>query len=140
MDEKVKLAVETYLCPGCVKGCDLSCYDKSKFGDESCKNHCPGTYILGIGRIYLGMPKGFNRIQDDTILQIFKTFDDVIKVYGKYDKYNVPVWKTVTPEGFTIVRVMQPRLDRSAVHIILENCSDRISCYEVSKDDIEFMD
>ncbi len=70
MIDKQKQMIEEFQCPGCVAGSDTNCEEfkveeENKIEEErtfKCVNHCPGTRILGLGRIYLGMPKGFNRV------------------------------------------------------------------------------
>ena len=37
MDIKIKNAIETYQCPGCVEGHDISCYEKDN-NRISCKD------------------------------------------------------------------------------------------------------
>ena len=74
MDEKVKDAVQEYQCPGCVVGSDTDCYEKGN--NSECGKHVAGTIMHPGGRIYLGMPKGFNRQgpTDHTDFNIFKTY------------------------------------------------------------------
>ena len=136
MDKYQKNAVELYQCVGCIKGCDISCFEESF--DLRCKNHRPGTIITQAGTIFLGMPKGFNRLGpcEVTKLNIFKTIEDS---WG-YDEYNVPVWKYLDEHNHTIVRGLCPRINYPFIHIFLENCMDKIDCLEITNKDLDNMD
>lgn len=62
MEPEVKKAVEEFQCPGCTFGHNTECYEKSQWS-ESCGKHKAGTFISGgIGKVFLGMSKGFNRL------------------------------------------------------------------------------
>jgi hypothetical protein len=138
MDDKIKLAVETYQCPGCVAGCDITCYEQAKmFHHEiSCKNHVAGTVIYPIvGRIFLGMPKGFNRLgKCDTMkINILTSFVD------EFDSVNIAVWKYLY-NGNTIVRGLRPRINEPFIYIFLENCMDKINCLKITDEFLESID
>ena len=62
MDSKFAKIIKEYQCCGCSKGYDVSCFESNPNGGIGCGNHYPGTIISGIGAIFLGMPKGFNRV------------------------------------------------------------------------------
>lgn len=121
-------AVKEYQCPGCVCGVDAECYRK---GDsEACDKHVAGTMISGIGTIFLGMPKGFNRIGHVKNMKI-----DIFKnVPGgwSYDHLNVPVWKHLDSHGNTFVRGICPRLNNPFIHIFLGNHIDEIDCIDIT--------
>jgi len=129
-------AVETYQCSGCVGEADMSCYEASD--DFACKKHCAGTIITGTGRIFLGMPIGFNRLgaQEETTIYIFESLADG----WEYDMYNIPVWKHLNDNGHTLVRGLCPRTNYAWIHIFLEDCIDKIECREISNADIMKMD
>ena len=129
-------AVEEYQCPGCVCGSDITCYEKSD--NLACEKHCVGTLISGVGKIFLGMPKGFNRLgfMDKTKIYIFEKLTDG---WG-YDKFNIPVWKYLNEHNNTVVRGICPRTNYAWIHIFLENCIDKIECLEITKNDIDEMD
>lgn len=129
-------AVETYQCPGCVCGSDASCYKKG-FGLE-CEKHVVGTTISYIGRIFLGLPKGFNRLGpcDDTSLNIFKTLEEG---WG-FDKLNVPVWKYLDEHGNTLVRGISPRINAPFVHVFIGDHRAGIDCIEITNQDLDEMD
>ena len=138
MEEKVKNAIEKYQCPGCVVGGDISCF-KEHISGIGCGSHCAGTNIYPIvGRIFLGMPVGFNRLGkcDDLKLSIFNSIGNC----WEYDKFNVPVWKYLSEDNHTFVRGFMPRRNEPFLHIFLENCMNKINCLEITRDDINEMD
>ncbi len=139
----IKKAVETYQCPGCVKGHDTKCYTPEPEGQGvngfGCGDHFAGTLILpGVGKIFLGMPKGFCRLgaHDELRPRIFKTFTEECV----YDKYNVPTWKHLNKDGHTLVRGQMPRRNETFLHIYLEDCRDKIDCVEITRAEINAMD
>lgn len=139
MKDKIKFAVETYQCAGCVVGGDTSCFEQQDFS-VGCKKHVAGTLVLpGVGTIFLGMPKGFNRLGVFTELKpyIFESFESS---NWCYDMWNIPVWKHLSKEGHTFVRGIMPRKNEPFLHIFLENCLSKINCLEISQYDIEGMD
>lgn len=138
MKEDVKKAVEEYQCSGCVCGSDTECYE----GQEttlSCGKHVAGTNIFpSVGRIFLGMPKGFDRFGscDNLKIHIFENLSDG----WDYDLFNVPVWKHLNNNGHTIVRGICPRINDPWIHIYISDCIADIDCREVTLTDIEEMD
>lgn len=137
MKESIKKAVETYQCPGCVVGSDISCYASTCTVD--CDKHVAGTLLSGIGRIFLGMPKGFCRIGAADKYKIYM-FETLSSCDWYETKFNVPVWKYLDKHGNTLVRVYSPRVNIGALHIFLENCIDAVECIEITEEDIEEMD
>lgn len=140
METIIKNAIEEYQCPGCVAGSDISCFKKNNDG-VGCGGHVAGTMMTGgVGTFFLGLPTGFNRLGFDTSLKptIYKSFAE--NTEWQYDKYNVPVWKHVNKSGHTIVRGMMPRRNLTFIHLYLENCSDKINCLELTKEDLDEMD
>ena len=139
METKLKLAIEKYQCSGCVVGGDISCFENNNWG-LGCGKHHAGTMIFpGVGNIFLGMPKGFNRLGEYTKLKptIYDTFESSD---WKFDMWNIPVWKYLSKEGYTFVRGLMPRRNEPFIHIFLENCIDKINCLEISQDDVDGMD
>jgi len=130
-----------YQCPGCVNGPNEN-YECFKEEDEkknvACKMHYSGTTIFPTGKIFLGMPSGFNRLgmAEKVKINIFKKFEDG---WG-YDLFNVPVWKHKDKNGNVLVRGISPRINSPFLHIYLENCLDKINCQEITDKDIEGMD
>lgn len=140
METKFKLAIENYQCSGCAVGCDISCFEKNNKGGVGCVKHYAGTMVsTGVGNIFLGMPKGFNRLGVYTKLKptIFDTFESSD---WKYNMWNIPVWKYLSKDGHTFVRGIMPRRNEPFIHIFLENCIDKINCLEISQDDVDGMD
>ena len=140
MNENVKKAVEEYQCSGCVGGSDTSCYVKGN-NSVACDKHVAGTRISNIGRIFLGMPSGFNRlgIAEETNIDIFETQEEQNGTWG-YDMFNVPVWKYKDVYNNVLVRGFCPRSNRPFIHIILEDCLDKIDCIEISEEIVKEMD
>lgn len=138
MKEIIKKAVETYQCPGCVTGSNISCYE-SVYKVE-CENHVAGTTIQPyVGRIFLGMPKGFNRLGPDDEYKIY-ILETLASCEWYKTKFNIPVWKYLDRQGNTLVRGISPRLNKGWIHIFLEDCRDKINCIEITNKDIEEMD
>lgn len=153
MNNKLKSAIETYQCPGCSFGSDISCFEKDKHDLENkgCGKHCAGTLILpGPGRVFLGLPHGFDRLGrisgsnygEDPKIVIFEKFSEYTNAFGQnqYDKWNIPLWKHLNKSGHTIVRWIAPRRNIGNIHIFLENCLDKIDCFEVDQEMIDGMD
>jgi len=134
-DEQLKGIIEEYQCPGCSHGSDFSCYKKGDFLE--CANHFPGTILMGVGPLFLGMPKGFDRLGRCKDMRMY-ILEDVHCV--RYDTLNVPVWKYLSAEGHTIVRGMSPRINDPFLHIILEDCIGSINCIEINADFLEGID
>lgn len=150
MDKKIEKAINEYQCPGCSVGPYLkngcTSFEKRSWS-ESCDSHSAGTSIGLNTKIFLGMPKGFNRtgvgLGDECRLKldIFNSFEDVWEKDGNpYDQFNIPVWKHLDKNGNTLVRGLSPRNNAPFLHVILEDCMDRIDCYEVSEELISEMD
>ena len=139
MENKIKLAIESYQCSGCMCGCDTSCFQENDLGGIGCGKHKAGTIISGIGTILLGMPKGFNRLGSATWIKpnIYTDFDSSD---WEYDKWNVPTWKYLSPDKHTFVRGISPRTNSPFIHIFLEDCMDKINCMEITQKDVDFMD
>ncbi len=141
MKDNIKNAIEEYQCSGCVAGSDISCFEKNDYG-VGCGKHIAGTTILGIGKIFLGMPIGFNRLGsvDDLDIIMYETFDDISKEWGAYDKFNIAVWKYKNEDNHTFVRGLSPRTNSPFLHLFLEDCLNKIDCFEITENDIKGMD
>lgn len=137
MEKNIKKAIENYQCAGCMVGGDTSCFHTDNIG-IGCGQHYSGTSIGGIGKIFLGLPKSFSRLGDskDMRPKIFNKFSE----YGNYDKWNVACWKYKNEEGHTLVRGLMPRRNEPFIHIFLEDCLDKVNCYELTEEDINYMD
>lgn len=139
METKFKLAIETYQCSGCISGGDISCFENINNYGIGCQKHQSGTMVSGIGNIFLGMPKGFNRLGEQFRLKpfIYDTFESSV---WEYNMWNIAVWKYLSQDGHTFVRGIMPRKNEPFIHIFLENCIDKINCLEITQDDINGMD
>lgn len=137
MENQINSCVKEYQCCGCVSCDSPSCFKNADYG-IGCGSHRPGTIIMGRGALFLGLPKGFNRLgnQKDLMLTIFETYESG----WKYDKFNIATWKHLTENGHTIVRGMSPRINEPFLHVYLENCLDKVNCLEITKEDMEEMD
>jgi hypothetical protein len=83
MTEEQKKAVSEYQCSGCINGPALTCFKNANFG-IGCGDHKAGTIMCGYGHIFLGLPKGFNRLGDKTDLKPF-IYDKLSDHWG-FDK------------------------------------------------------
>ncbi len=139
MENKIKEAIESYQCVGCISGSNITCYSKSNTGGIGCGKHMSGTIISGIGKIFLGLPKGFNRLGENKKLipSIFTSYNESD---WKFDMWNIPTWKHLNEQGHTIVRGYMPRRNEGFIHIFLEDCINKIDCLEISLEDIKNMD
>lgn len=137
MNEKLKFAIKEYQCSGCMCGHNLECFEENNQQGVGCGKHYAGTIIGGIGKIFLGIPKGFNRLGHQENLKpiIFDCFDE-----NYYNMFNVPVWKHLDEHGNTLVRGIMPRRNEPFIHIYVGNYLDKINCLEITKDDIDKMD
>lgn len=133
----VRVAVETYQCPGCVCGHDITCYEKSE-GSIACKKHVAGTIIFpAVGKFFLGLPKGFCRIGDTKmVIEIFESFE---KFWG-YDWLNVPVWKHLDEHGNTLIRGLMPRINEPFLHIFMGDMRDKIDCKKITQKELDKID
>lgn len=136
MKTKIKEAIEEYQCSGCALGHNIDCFEPCNTGC-GCGKHLAGTLFFPIGKVFLGLPIGFNRLGKDDKMKPF-IFEDLKR--GKYDKFNVPVWKYLDKNNNTIIRGLHPRLNIPFIHIILKNCVDEINCELITDKDREEMD
>lgn len=110
-------------CPGCAYGPEPARCEKYTLKGEQpwgqfCAGHIASTFVSGIGRIALGLPKGFNRLGTGPGADEPKT---VIRLYpdGKtppWDKFNIAVWKLLQ-QDFLYVRTYAPRTNRTFVDV-----------------------
>jgi hypothetical protein len=144
-----------YQCPGCVNGPAPSCYKKDSVG-SGCSKHGPGTFMEGVGKILLGMEKGFNRVGPIGWpylgIYIFETPEQLLgdtspqslstsfKNNGLYDNFNVPVWMYLDEHGNTIVRGLRPRINTPFLNVLLWDARENIHCFEITKAIIDSMD
>ena len=134
-----KKLVEKYLCPGCSHGSNINCFEH-KWNEKTvmCKNHSAGTFILGVGRILLGLPKGFNRCGKSIEISI-EEWKDMPDYPYDYSKFNIPVWKYFDGEC-TLVRGLCPRINKPFLTIFNGDVRSEIDCLEIFEEDFEEMD
>lgn len=121
MEKEIEEAIKDYQCAGCISGPSLTCFEKSEIGGIGCKKHYSGTNIMpGIGKIFLGMPKGFDRLghQKDMKVTIFKTQEQQEEEW-EYDEYNIAIWKHQNEKNHIFIRGYMPRLNLGFIHVIL---------------------
>ncbi len=113
---KIEAMVKEFQCAGCVVGHNTKCgkYDPQPMNNgTSCKSWVAGTTILpAVGRIALGLPKGFNRFGEGKLyIRLHQgTTPD-------WNKFNVPVW-AMEKDGFLFVRTYSPRVNATIVDVI----------------------
>ena len=130
--KKTGKIIEVYQCPGCVCGHNIKCFKKDEIG-IGCGAHVAGTNVFPlVGRLFLGMPKGFNRVGpvDKFKLSIFEDYENMVDETRFYDELNIPVWKCLDEHGNTLIRGLSPRINTPFLHIILGNNIDKIDCFE----------
>ena len=135
-----KEAIQIYQCPGCTNDPFPKCYKTEEAErQQGCSQHHAGTLLSDIGAIFLGLPTGFNRLGPckNTKVYIFESFE---KGWGEYNIFNVPVWQYLDEHGNTIVRGLSPRINNPWIHIYLGDMRSRISCIEISDEELENMD
>ena len=120
--------IEEYQCCGCVCGGNIKCGKYKTSETLACDGHCAGTTVMGIGRIFLGMPKGFNRLGVDDKLRIwiYKHTDDF-----EYNNLNIPVWKYKNRKEHIFVRGLMPRVNTTFLQIFKSGNFNKINAYEV---------
>jgi hypothetical protein len=109
--------IDTFQCPGCIHGTDPETCSKHKLSQDTpgsffyCVNWRPSTFMGGVGRIALGLPRGFLRTgmvefgdKPFCYIRLFKKPEDMLG----YDKFNVPVW-AMERDGHLFVRCYSPR-------------------------------
>lgn len=117
---KIQLVmVKEFQCPGCINGTDpKTCPKYELFEDYNenpklfhCKNWRPSTFMGGVGRLCLGLPKGFLRTgmvefhdKPFTYLRLYETPEN----RPEYDRFNIPVW-AMEKDGYLYVRCFSPR-------------------------------
>lgn len=137
--------ISNYQCSGCMIGSSTEegCYSKKSKEDISCKNHKAGTLTSHQGKIFLGMPKGFNQVGPwpDMTLGFFENKESFLKEWGGYNKLNIPVWKYKNKEGHVFVRGMSPRINMPFLHVFLnDEIFTDLTCQEITDKDLEGMD
>ena len=74
-------------------------------------------------------------------ISIFETYEDFIKKYANIKtKFCVPIWRYVNKKKHTFLRLYNPRINTPEIIIILENCSNKFNCIEITEEDVSCMD
>lgn len=142
LSEKVIEAIEAYQVPGCVNDFSRENIVQNGVGVEWSEHVCGTsvTSVRGLEHIYLGLPTPFARLgKAKTPINIFTDWKQKEKVWA-YDKFNVPCWKYLDEYGNTLVRGLSPRINSPFLHITLGDHRDKISCYELTEEDLKTMD
>lgn len=128
--------VKEYMCPGCMNGSDLTCYEKHNL-HSNCAKHCPGTMCFPGGRIMLGMPKGFNKVgeTDKPQIWIYETMEE----FGGFDIFNIPVWKYFDGR-VTMIRGLSPRINRGFLMVVSGDVRKQVDCMELTIENLDNMD
>ena len=114
--------VEEFQCPGCVCGHEVSSCYKGKQGSFSCESHVAGTIMFPHGALYLGLPKGFNKVgqrgkDENNSVWLYESMEEHNRAFGTGDNCNVAVW-AMEKDGYLFVRFYSPRINRARVHVI----------------------
>lgn len=115
--------IKKFICLGCVGGPGPETCPEFKpesWHPGTCEGHVLGTFVLPIGCIALGLPKGFNRPGSDEDGTSRNKLP--IHVWPKgtcfeWTKFNVPVWAMVK-DGFLFVRTYSPRINFASVDVV----------------------
>lgn len=116
-----KQMIEEFQCPGCMHGPDTK--DCAQFKPErdgsmaQCIGHVPATAVFpAVGRIVLGLPKGFNRVGSQTpgpFVRCWEAAADCVQ----WNKFNLATW-AMESDGHLFVRTYMPRINLSVVDVI----------------------
>lgn len=106
-----------YICPGCTNGHKPdACVAYNPYHDWGymCLAHCPGTTITPhVGRIILGLPKGFCRLgENKKYVRVWQQ-----DTAPQWDHLNVPVW-AMEKDGFLFVHTSCPRINQVNIDVI----------------------
>lgn len=107
--------IREFQCPGCSVGTypDEGC-EAYKLDEDPYMFHCsawhPGTFMGGVGRIALGLPKGFLRTGavDLEIMKHYFRLHESPEACPEFNRFNVPVW-AMEENGYLFVRTYSPR-------------------------------
>ena len=116
--------IDDIQCPGCIHGTDPDTCSAYEFASEGgffvCKNWRPSTFFGGIGRVAIGLPRGFNRTG---MVEFAEKPFVYIRLYEKpedmqsYDRFNIPVW-AMEKDGYLYVRCYSPRSNWLFVDVV----------------------
>ena len=119
--KNLKVLVEEFQCPGCGLGSDTGCGHFKPFPwdgqDAGCQSHSPGTVVFPGGKIFLGLPRGFNKCgpsigDKDGHRPII--FHETIPTWNNF---NVPVW-AMEKKNYLFIRWFSPRVNETHISVI----------------------
>ena len=94
--------------------------------------------MSGAGKLFLGMPKGFDRTGVDFGEKAIPI--EIFKDNPAYNFLNIPTWKFRHNKN-TLIRGHMPRVNRTFLHILLnDNNFDDIKCQELTSDHLSEID
>ena len=130
--------IEEYICSGCVSGPYPECHKPP--GDYvGCLGHVLGTFMMGIGSLALGLPRGFNRPGpahepdpkgEHRNTMMIRCWTDPKKATWNggssiWNNLNVPVWAMVR-DGALFVRTYMPRTNYTAIDVVAGGSLDML--------------
>jgi hypothetical protein len=132
MPNKIQLEmIENFQCPGCILGGNTQCGSFDMLDDSGmvhCKKWRPSTFLGRVGRIVLGLPKGFTRTgsvefgdKPFTYIRLYESPEKMMK----YDKFNVAVW-AMEQDGYLFVRCYSPRNNWLFVDVIKDGKMEHV--------------
>lgn len=115
--------IDDIMCPGCIHGTDHKTCPQFELDDDgffNCRNWHPSTFLGNVGRLAIGLPRGFCRTG---MVEFGEKPFTYIRLYAKpedmqtYDKFNVPVW-ALEKDGYLYVRCYSPRCNWLFVDVV----------------------
>ena len=111
-----------------------------------CTSHVAGTYMLSGGSMFLGLPKGFNRLgtANQDSFEIFDSMEQALSLYPNLNTiFSVPVWIHIDEYGNTLTRWYSPRTNAGWTMVILGDHSDHprfANTIRITEEQIDKMD
>ena len=125
---KIQLSmIKELQCSGCMCGVypgKCKVYELEEDNFFRCTGWVPGTIMAGVGKIALGLPRGFNRIGavDLKIMNYYFRLYESPEKRPEYDRFNIPVWameyKADNGENYLVIRCVSPRNNWHYVDVI----------------------
>ena len=117
--------ISEFQCPGCTNGgapaSKCPAFELNSDYGHSCFSHSAGTFMGGVGRIALGLPKGFNHMPGPTrpngesgTTLLIRNWPEGTK--PDWNRLNVPVW-AMEKDGFLFVRTLKPRTSAQYIDV-----------------------
>jgi hypothetical protein len=132
-ENQLKMISDTQ-CPGCGYGYDARDCKWFQFVEPTdagrtffrCDKHAPATYHTVMGKLLIGLPRGFCRLgpQWDALLHTENRTQEAgfIRLWEEdqapeFDKFNIPVW-ALEHKGYLFIRTFMPRVNWTLVDVI----------------------